>query len=181
MKTSNENRWAFKVLAGSYLSEDDLEALGISADWHLYLSPTEPPSAAQCNQQMNAYDLSACPCCGGRATIIGTLKTCEWSAICTMCGLETAHMMQPKDAALAWNKRHAPDEEGSTPPESGGQGEAVLVPASYVSAMTDLVTWLDSWRRKSVAVGKEAAEANGAIDAAIAADASLAQGGGNER
>lgn len=113
MKTSNENRWAFKVLAGSYLSEDDLEALGISADWHLYLSPTEPPSAAQCNQQMNAYDLIACPCCGGRATIIGTLKTCEWSVICTMCGLETAHMMQPKDAALAWNRRHAPDEEGA--------------------------------------------------------------------
>jgi hypothetical protein len=113
MKTCNENRWAFKVLAGSYLSEDDLEALGISADWHLYLSPTEPPSAAQCNQQMNAYDLIACPCCGGRATIIGTLKTCEWSVICTMCGLETAHMMQPKDAALAWNRRHAPDEEGA--------------------------------------------------------------------
>lgn len=112
MKTSNENRWAFKVLAGNYISEEDLEALGISADWHLYLSPTEPPSASQCNQQMNAYDLSACPCCGGRATIIGTLKTCEWSAICTMCGLETAHMMQPKDASLAWNKRHAPDEPG---------------------------------------------------------------------
>ncbi len=113
MKTCNENRWAFKVLAGSYLSEDDLEALGISADWHLYLSPTEPPSAAQCNQQMNAYDLNKCPCCGGRATIIGTLKTCEWSAICAMCGLETAHMMQPKDAASAWNRRHAPDEEGA--------------------------------------------------------------------
>ena len=110
MKTSNENRWAFKVLAGNYISEEDLEGLGISADWHLYLSPTEPPSAAQCNQLMNAYDLSACPCCGGRATIIGTLKTCEWSAICTMCGLETAHMMQPKDAASNWNKRHAPDE-----------------------------------------------------------------------
>jgi hypothetical protein len=85
----------------------------------LYLSPTEPPSASQCNQQMNAYDLIACPCCGGRATIIGTLKTCEWSAICTMCGLETAHMMQPKDAASAWNKRHAPDEEGDTPPTVG--------------------------------------------------------------
>ncbi len=106
------SREAFKVRIGDYLSEDDLEALGISADWHLYLSPSEPPSAAQCNQQMNAYDLSACPCCGGRATIIGTLKTCEWSAICTMCGLETAHMMQPKDAAFAWNRRHAPDEEG---------------------------------------------------------------------
>jgi hypothetical protein len=111
--TKKQERWAFKVYAGNYLSEHDLEALGISADWHLYLSPTEPPSAAQCNQQMNAYDLSACPCCGGRATIIGTLKTCEWSAICTMCGLETAHMMQPKDAASAWNKRYAPDEEGS--------------------------------------------------------------------
>lgn len=118
MKTSNENngKLAFKVYAGNYLSEHDLEALGISADWHLYLSPTEPPSAAECNQLMNSYDLSACPCCGGRATIIGTLKTCEWSAICTMCGLETAHMMQPKDAASAWNRRHAPDEEGAAAP-----------------------------------------------------------------
>jgi hypothetical protein len=127
MKTSNENRWAFKVLAGNYISEEDLEGLGISADWHLYLSPTEPPSAAQCNQQMNAYDLIACPCCGGRATIIGTLKTCEWSAICTMCGLETAHMMQPKDAALAWNRRHAPDEEGGEANTQPARGEAVGV------------------------------------------------------
>lgn len=110
--TEKQERWAFKVYAGNYISEEDLEGLGISADWHLYLSPTEPPSAAECNQLMNAYELSSCPCCGGRATIIGTLKTCEWSAICTMCGLETAHMMQPKDAASAWNRRYAPDTAG---------------------------------------------------------------------
>ena len=139
MKTCNENRWAFKVLAGSYISEDDLKALGISADWHLYLSHTEPPSAAQCNQQMNAYDLIACPCCGGRATIIGTLKTCEWSVICTMCGLETAHMMQPRDAASAWNKRYAPDEEGAalaTKPAKGGYTHVPGVgdyPTDYVA------------------------------------------------
>ena len=112
MSRSIKPRDAIKVRIGDYLSESELEELGIGADWFLYLSQTIPPSASQCNQQMNAYDLIACPCCGGRATIIGTLKTCEWSAICTMCGLETAHMMQPKDAALAWNRRHAPDEEG---------------------------------------------------------------------
>lgn len=167
MKTSNENRRAFKVLAGNYISEEDLEGLGISADWHLYLSPTEPPSAAQCNRLMNAYALSACPCCGGMATIIGTLKTCEWSAICTMCGLETAHMMQPKDAASAWNSRYAPDTAGddfaalsdaakdrlgvpfpAQPASQQGEGEAVAVVGVTGYPMW-LVNWLNSpeWKQ----------------------------------
>lgn len=190
MKTSNENRWAFKVLAGNYISEEDLEGLGISADWHLYLSPTEPPSASQCNQQMNAYDLSTCPCCGGRATIIGTLKTCEWSVICTMCGLETAHMMQPRDAASAWNKRHAPDEEGSTPPESGGQGDMDYTPGVLDSTAPPRI-WLQVDTSASNDERDEAFPAD--LDGVTWQDesigglevqyvrADLAQGGGNER
>lgn len=116
MKTTNENRWAFKVRIGDYLSEHDLEGLGISADWFLYLSPTIAPALETCFTQLNTYELLACPCCGGAATIIGTYPTNEFSAICRDCGLETAHKLTPKDAASDWNKRHAPDEEGAAAP-----------------------------------------------------------------
>lgn len=115
MKTTSDQSMpgeAFKVRIGDYLSEHDLEGLGVSADWYLYLSPTIKPALATCFTQFNTYGLLECPCCGGDATIIGTYPTNEFSAICRGCGLETAHMMQPKDAASAWNRRHAPDEAG---------------------------------------------------------------------
>lgn len=164
MSDSSLLREAFKVRIGDYLSEHEIEGLGVSADWFLYLSPTIAPALATCFTQFNTYKLLACPCCGGTATIIGTYPTNEFSAICRDCGLETAHKLTPKDAASNWNKRHAPDEgpagiktpepnqmdamltdkpqnativpcdvcrqpnrigHDCTPPESGGQGEAV--------------------------------------------------------
>lgn len=125
MSDSNPPREAFKVRIGDYLSEHELEGLGISADWFLYLSPTIRPALATCFTQFNTYELLACPCCGGTATIIGTYPTNEFSAICRDCGLETAHKLTPKDAALAWNKRHAPDEEGAALDAQAGM---VMVP-----------------------------------------------------
>ena len=107
------SREAFKVRIGDYLSESELEELGIGADWFLYLSQTIPPALATCITQYNTYKLSDCPCCGGSAEIIGTYPTNEYSVICRDCGLETAHKMLPSDAVRDWNRRHAPDEEGA--------------------------------------------------------------------
>lgn len=113
MSDDKPPREAFKVRIGDYLTEHDLEGLGISADWFLYLSPTIAPALATSFTQFNTYELLACPCCGEAATIIGTYPTSEFSAICRGCGLETAHKLTPNDAASDWNKRHAPDEEGA--------------------------------------------------------------------
>lgn len=110
MSNTSPPREAFKVRIGDYLTEHELEGLGISADWFLYLSPTIAPALAKCFTQLNTYDLLTCPCCGGGATIIGTYPTNEFSAICRDCGLETAHKMTPREAAEGWNKRYAPDE-----------------------------------------------------------------------
>lgn len=112
MSDDKPPREAFKVRIGDYLTEHELEGLGISADWFLYLSPTIAPALETSFTQFNTYNLRECPCCGGIATIIGTYPSNEFSAICRDCGLETAHKMTPKDAASDWNKRHAPDEEG---------------------------------------------------------------------
>lgn len=121
MSDDKPPREAFKVRIGDYLTEHELEGLGISADWFLYLSPTIAPSMATCFTQFNTYNLRECPCCGGSATIIGTYPSNEFSAICRDCGLETAHKMTPKDAASDWNKRHAPDQEGAALAAAAGE------------------------------------------------------------
>lgn len=59
---------------------------------------------------LNTEFLLHCPCCGGGASIIGICPNDEFSAICTECGLETAHKKTPDAAAADWNKRYAPDE-----------------------------------------------------------------------
>lgn len=167
MSDSHKPSETFKVRIGNYLSECELEELGISADWFLYLSPTIPPAMATCITQYNTYKLLGCPCCGGSAGIIGTHPTNEYSAICRDCGLETAHKMLPSDAASDWNKRHAPDEEGTTPPESGAVTEAMVEAArnAAMSIQHNKEPWFpmtDSRLRRALT-------------------AALAQGGGNER
>ena len=44
-----------------------------------------------------------------------------------------------------------------------------LVPESYLSDVSDMVSWLQVWRRASLEVGKLAADASDAIDAMLAA------------
>ena len=44
-----------------------------------------------------------------------------------------------------------------------------LVPESYLSDVSDMVSWLQAWRRASLGVGKLAADASDAIDAMLAA------------
>ena len=71
------------------------------------------------------------------------------------------------DAFPAW-RRAAIDAAPEAPQPAIPPGYK-LVPESYLSDVSDMVSWLQAWRRASLEVGKLAADASDAIDAMLAA------------
>ena len=76
------------------------------------------------------------------------------------------------DARLIVAALMAKQSQQPTPPPAGlsavPEGYA-LVPESYLSDVSDMVSWLQAWRRASLEAGKLAADASDAIDAMLAA------------